>query len=264
MEGGLVSATEEGTPQGGPLSPLLSNMLLDDLDKELERRGHRFVRYADDCNIYVQSARGRACVDRDRAVPCEAPPADGQPGQERGGPAEGPQVPGLQLHRRDRAPTADRPAGARTLQSKGRDSPGDVRAQSRADRQGLRRLPAGWHGYFGFCQTPSVLRELDQWLRRRLRAIVWKQWKRGYPICRVATPRRRPRPGGTTAGSPHGPWRLAVSPVLHSPCRSLPRIAWPTLPREVPLSVIHRTAVYGPVRTVVWEGRSCEAPPYPD
>jgi hypothetical protein len=106
MEGGLVSPTEEGTPQGGLLSPLLSNLMLDVLDKELEKRGHRFVRYADDCNILcAQPTCGRTGDGRHRTVPCEAPQAEGQQGQERGHQTERPQVPGLQLYRWKRTTT---------------------------------------------------------------------------------------------------------------------------------------------------------------
>jgi group II intron reverse transcriptase/maturase len=109
LEGGLVSPTEEGTPQGGPLSPLLSNLMLDVLDKELEKRGRRFVRYADDCNIYVRSQRA----------------------------GERPQVPGLQLHRWERTATAYCAAGDRPLQSKSpRTNAAHVRTKPRADRQG--------------------------------------------------------------------------------------------------------------------------------
>ena len=143
LEGGLVSPTEEGTPQGGPLSPLLSNLMLDVLDKELEKRGHHFVRYADDCNIYVRSQTGgRAGHGRRRAVPGEAPQAEGQQGQERGRQTERSQVPGLQLHGRERAAPAYRAAGACPLQSEGpgADAP-HVRAEPRADRQGAVHLP---------------------------------------------------------------------------------------------------------------------------
>ncbi len=112
MAGGLVSPTEEGTPQGGPLSPLLSNLMLDVLDKELEKRGHRFVRYADDCNIYVRSQRaGERVMAGIDAVPRQTPQAQDQQSQKRGGQTERPQVPGLQLHRRERAATAHCAAG---------------------------------------------------------------------------------------------------------------------------------------------------------
>ena len=218
MEGGLVSPTEEGTPQGGPLSPLLSNLMLDVLDKELEKRGHRFVRYADDCNIYVRSQRaGERVMAGIETVPCKAPQAQGQQGQERGRQTECSQVPGLQLHRREREPRrriAPQAIARFKAKSSGTDAT-HVRTKPRTDRQGAVRLPYRWRGYFGFCQTPSVLRALDQWIRRRLRAIVWKQWKRG-PI-RFAELRRRGVGrdlAAQAAGSPHGPWRLAASPAL--------------------------------------------------
>jgi RNA-directed DNA polymerase len=142
MQGGLVSQTEEGTPQGGPLSPLLSNLMLDVLDKELEKRGHHFVRYADDCNIYVRSQRAGERVlagiekfleKRLRLKVNKAKSAVAKPR---------PQIPGLQLYRWKRTATAHRAAGARPLQGKG---PGTdaahVRTQPRADRQGTVRLP---------------------------------------------------------------------------------------------------------------------------
>ena len=114
---GLVSATEEGTPQGGPLSPLLSNLMLDVLDKELEKRGHRFVRYADDCNIYVRSQRAgervMASIEKflTKRLKLKVNKAKSAVAQ-----AERPQVPGLQLHGREAATAAHRAAGARPLQ----------------------------------------------------------------------------------------------------------------------------------------------------
>ena len=118
LEGGLVSPTEEGTPQGGPLSPLLSNLMLDELDKELERRGHRFVRYADDCNIYVRSqTRGRAGDGRHRTVPGTSASSSRSTKPRARSPAERAQVPGLQLHERDSSRTAHCAAGPRPLQS---------------------------------------------------------------------------------------------------------------------------------------------------
>ena len=113
MEGGVASARTEGTPQGGPLSPLLSNILLTDLDRELERRGHRFCRYADDCNIYVGSRRaGQRVMQGDHGVSGAATEVEGQCGQERGGATVGAEVPGLQhnvaqeTEAKDRAPKA--------------------------------------------------------------------------------------------------------------------------------------------------------------
>jgi RNA-directed DNA polymerase len=218
MEGGLVSTTEEGTPQGGPLSPLLSNLMLDVLDRELEKRGHRFVRYADDCNIYVRSRKAgervmagieRFLEKRLKLKVNKAKSAVAKPSVRK---FLGFSFTGGKEPRRRIAPQAITRFRAR------------VRELTR--RMGGRNLVqvckelstylVGWRGYFGFCQTPSVLRTLDEWIRRRLRAIAWKQWKYGH--ARFAELRRRGVGrdlAAQTAGSPHGPWRLAVSPALH-------------------------------------------------
>ena len=121
MENGLVSPVDEGTPQGGPLSPLLSNLVLDELDRELERRGLRFARYADDCNIYVRSERasGAASDGQHRAVHQQEAPAQGKSGEECGRTALGAKISGLQLHRRGRAEAADCAAGPFSLQTAG-------------------------------------------------------------------------------------------------------------------------------------------------
>jgi RNA-directed DNA polymerase len=217
MEGGLVSPTEEGTPQGGPLSPLLSNLMLDVLDKELEKRGHRFVRYADDCNIYVRSQKAGERVmagiekfleKRLKLKVNRAKSAVAKPSVRK---FLGFSFTSGREPRRRIAPQAIARFKAR------------VRWLTRRTC-GLSLLQIvkelctyliGWRGYFGFCQTPSVLRALDEWTRRRLRAIAWKQWKRGHT--RFAELRRRGVGrdlAAMTAGSPHGPWRLANSPAL--------------------------------------------------
>jgi RNA-directed DNA polymerase len=217
MENGLVSPTDEGAPQGGPLSPLLSNLVLDDLDTELERRGHHFVRYADDSNIYVRSKRAghrvmesisqfitkklKLKVNRDKS-------AVGRP-QERK--FLGFRFTAGRVPKRGIAPQARR-------RFKGR-----IREITRRSRgvslewmvEDLSRYLRGWRGYFGFCETPSVLRDLDSWIRRRLRSVVWKRWKRGRK--RFAELRARgvgKDLAAKTAGSCHGPWRLARSPAL--------------------------------------------------
>ncbi|MEA2912791.1 MAG: RNA-directed polymerase [Bradyrhizobium sp.] len=219
MEGGLVSPTEEGTPQGGPLSPLLSNLMLDVLDKELEKRGHRFVRYADDCNIYVRSHRAgervmagieRFLAKRLRLKVNKAKSAVAKPSVRK--------FLGFSFTygsepRRRIAPQAIARFKARVREL-------TRRTCGRSLAQIVKELSVyltGWRGYFGFCQTPSVLRALDEWLRRRLRAIAWKQWKTGR--ARFAELRRCGVGrilAAKTAGSPHGPWRLAVSPALHT------------------------------------------------
>ena len=131
MEGGLVSPRMEGTPQGGPLSPLLSNVLLDELDKELERRGHRFVRYADDSNVYVQSeaAGERVMASLERFLR-EATPAADQPRQERGGATLGTEVPGVQ---RDVAPGAEAEGGLAVDSATEGQASADLAAGTRAE-----------------------------------------------------------------------------------------------------------------------------------
>ena len=218
MEGGLVSPTEEGTPQGGPLSPLLSNLMLDVLDKELEKRGHRFVRYADDCNIYVRSQRAgervmagieRFLAKHLRLKVNKAKSAVAKPSVRK---FLGFSFTGGSEPRRRIAPQA-----LARFKAKVREL--TRRTCGRSLAQTIKELSVyliGWRGYFGFCQTPSVLRRLDEWLRRRLRAIAWKQWKTGP--ARFAELRRcgvGRDLAAKTAGSPHGPWRLAVSPALH-------------------------------------------------
>jgi RNA-directed DNA polymerase len=217
MEGGLVSPTDEGTPQGGPLSPLLSNLMLDVLDKELERRGHRFVRYADDCNIYVRSQRAgervmagieKFLAKRLKLKVNKAKSAVARPSVRK---FLGFSFTNRRQPRRRIAPQALARFKARVRELTRRTC---GRSLARVVKE-LSSYLIGWRGYFGFCQTPSVLRALDEWTRRRLRAIAWAQWKRGR--ARFAELRRRGVGrdlAAQTAGSPHGPWRLANSPAL--------------------------------------------------
>jgi RNA-directed DNA polymerase len=214
---GLVGPTDEGTPQGGPLSPLLSNLMLDVLDRELERRGHRFARYADDCNIYVRSRRAgervMANVQRFLARHLKlkvnaAKSAVDSPSRRK---FLGFSFTAGKEPRRRIAPQA-----LARFKSRVRELTRRTRGTSLARIvEDLSRYLVGWRGYFGFCETQSVLRKLDQWVRRRLRAIAWKQWKRGRT--RFAELRRRSVGkdlAAQTAGSPHGPWRLSNSPAL--------------------------------------------------
>ena len=214
---GLVSPTEEGTPQGGPLSPLLSNLMLDVLDKELEKRGHRFVRYADDCNIYVRSLRAgervmtsieRFLAKRLKLKINKAKSAVAKPGVRK---FLGFSFTSEEQPRRRIAPQAIARFKSR-VQELTRRTRGANLGQIVKE---LSIYLVGWRGYFGFCQTPSVLRGLDEWTRRRLRAIAWKQWRRGRT--RYAELRRcgvGRDLAARSAGSPHGPWRLSNSPAL--------------------------------------------------
>ena len=217
MENGLVSPSVEGTPQGGPLSPLLSNLVLDELDRELERRGHRYVRYADDSNIYVRSEQAgqrvmesitRFITHNLKLKVNETKSAVARP-QERKflgfSFTAGPEV------KRVIAPKAlDR--FKRRIREITRRAKG-VSIQKTIEE--LASYMRGWHSYFGFCETPVVLEYLTRWVRLRLRAALWRQWK---------TPRRRraallalgvrPRLAKNTAGSGRGPWYLAKSKAL--------------------------------------------------
>lgn len=172
----------EGTPQGGPLSPLLANVLLDEVDRELERRGHRFVRYADDCNVYVQSLRAgqrvlealRHCYAKLRLVVNEAKTAVAV--------VWGRKFLGYCLRR---SPTGQvKLAIALQAQDKARERLRQITKRNRGRSmeqvvQDLKDYVPGWKAYFQLAQTPTVLRELDSWLRRRLRAVQLKQWKTG-------------------------------------------------------------------------------------
>src|SRR5438034_3256489 len=218
MENGLVSPSVEGTPQGGPLSPLLSNLVLDELDRELERRGHRFVRYADDCNIYVRSERSgqrvmdsitRFITQRLKLKVNDKKSAVARP-QERKflgfSFTDGPVI------RRRIAPKAVERFKERireiTRQAKG------VSLETTMAK--LAPYMRGWRGYFGFCETPDMLINLTRWVRLRLRAALWRQWK---------TQRRRRAMliqlgvrgilAGNTAASGRGPWHLAHSKALN-------------------------------------------------
>jgi RNA-directed DNA polymerase len=217
MENGLVSPAEEGTPQGGPLSPLLSNIVLDELDRELERRRHRFVRYADDCNIYVRS-RGagqrvmtsvtRFLTRRLKLKVNEAKSAVARPEERK--------FLGFSFSRHKEPKRRIAPKVLLRCKQKIRELTQRTRGISL--EQMMKELAAylrGWKSYFGFCQTPSLLKALEEWIRRRLRSMIWKQWKRGKQ--RYAQLRHLGISldlAARTAGSPHGPWHLANSPAL--------------------------------------------------
>jgi RNA-directed DNA polymerase len=219
MEGGLASPTEEGTPQGGPLSPLLSNIYLDDLDRELERRGHSFVRYADDCNIYVASERAgmrvmegitdflgkrlKLRVNGEKSAVAQAYERDFLSFRILGG-------------------KKTKRAISRKAKERFRRRVKEITRRSRG--VSLERVVAdlnvylrGWIGYFGFCQTPSVLQDLDKWIRRRLRCLIWKQWRRGRT--RYAGLRGRGLSislAAFAAGSPFSHWRMSASVGLNA------------------------------------------------
>jgi RNA-directed DNA polymerase len=219
MADGLVSPRTEGTPQGGPLSPLLSNILLDEWDRELERRGHRFVRYADDCNVYVRSKaagervmaslerwvtqRLRLRVNRDKS--CVARPWTRK-------------FLGYSVTWERAARLRVAPAAVKRLKTKLR----------RVLRQGRgRRLAAivtdlnlatrGWVVYFRLAEAKASFEDLDKWLRRKLRCIVWRQWKR--PRTRYRELRRHgldEARARTSAFNGRGPWWNAGASHMHA------------------------------------------------
>ena len=217
MEGGLVSPVDEGTPQGGPLSPLLSNIVLDEFDRELERRGLRFARYADDSNIYVRSRRAgeRVMASITRFITTkltlrvnEGKSAVARPWERK---FLGFSFTNAGVPKRRIAPKAvDR------FKQRIRETSRTRGMSTERMAEELSRYLRGWLGYFGKCETPSVLRSLEEWTRRRLRSAIWRQWKRGS--VRFAELRKRGVSkdlAAQTAGSAHGPWRLADSPGLH-------------------------------------------------
>jgi len=184
---GVHSERIEGTPQGGPLSPLLANVLLDEVDRELERRGHRFVRYADDCNVYVRSQRAgervlealRGCYARLALKVNESKTAVA--------PMKGRKFLGYCLYATSmgevKRAVADE--AMHKLRSRLRQLTRRVRGRSLEQvAQDLRDYVPGWKAYFRLAQTPKVMRELDEWLRHRMRALQLKQWKRGTTMYR--------------------------------------------------------------------------------
>ena len=217
MENGLVGPSVEGTPQGGPLSPLLSNLVLDELDREMEQRGHRFVRYADDCNIYVRSARAgervmesitRFITQRLKLKVNREKSAVALP-QERK--FLGFSFTGQAEPKRRIAPKAVKRFKERVREITRRRKGTGVGKRL----EELRRFLIGWRSYCGFCQTPSVLAKLDAWVRRRLRCIFWIQWKTGRRRFEELHRRGVERQWAVnTAGSHHGPWRLSASQAV--------------------------------------------------
>jgi RNA-directed DNA polymerase len=234
MENGLVSPTAEGAPQGGPLSPLLSNLVLDDFDQELLRRGHRFCRYADDCNIYVRSLRAG---ERVMATAChflttqlrlkvnESKSAVARPEERK---FLGFTISNDGSERRIAAKALDK------FKTRIRDLTQRTRGVSLSQLvEPLASYLLGWRGYFSFCQTPRVLSNLDAWIRRRLRMYLWRQWKNGRNRFKELRQRGVPKFGAAVAaGSPTGFWRMSGHPAVQQALRNayfdsigLPRVA---------------------------------------
>lgn len=219
MEEGLVKPTEEGVPQGGPLSPIFSNLLLDELDQELEKRGLRFVRWADDCNIYVASKRAGERVmasitkflsKKLRLKVNEEKSAVGRPWERK---FVGFTFTWEKKTRRRIAPQTLKRVKERIRKMTSRKRGNTLEQVIKELNSYLR----GWINYFGYCQTPTVLQDLEEWLRRKLRCLMWKRWKRG------ATRYKRLRERGLSkdqaalgAGTgTHGPWRMSLTPPIN-------------------------------------------------
>ena len=211
---GQCQATTQGVPQGGPLSPVLANVVLDELDWALERQGRRFARYADDCNIFVKSKRSgerimhsvtRYLRDSLRLTVNAHKSAVDRPRNRK--------FLGFTVSRGDaRLKVAD--SAIEKLKAKIRELTRRTRGHRLTDIvQELKTALTGWKAYFGIAEVLSPLREIDKWVRRRLRCYAWKQWgsagyrelrKRGVSV----------REAWNTSKSAHGPWRLSQTPAL--------------------------------------------------
>nr|WP_062286090.1 group II intron reverse transcriptase/maturase [Moorella mulderi] len=218
MVNGVVMETVEGTPQGGPISPLLANILLDDLDKELEKRGHKFVRYADDCNIYVKSKRAGERVmasirkflqERLKLKINEEKSAVDRPWKLK--------FLGFSMYKARAGQILIRlaPQTIDRVKTKIREITSRNKSVKMAERiERLNTYLGGWIGYFALADTPSTFKNIEGWMRRRLRMCLWKQWKR------VRTRYRELRALGLPewvvhefANARKGPWRMAHGPM---------------------------------------------------
>jgi len=218
MINGVVMETQEGTPQGGPLSPLLSNILLDELDKELEKRGHKFVRYADDCNIYVRTKKAGERVMKSitafiekklRLKVNETKSAVDRPWRRKflGFSFTPSKEPKIRIAKESIRRMKQR---IRTMTSRSKPIPMPERIEQ------LNQYILGWCGYFSLAETPSVFKELDGWIRRRLRMCQWKEWKlprtRVRKLQSLGVPKQKAYEWGNTRKKY---WRVAASPILH-------------------------------------------------
>jgi len=258
MEDGLVTVRTDGTPQGGPLSPLLSNIMLDELDKELEKRGHKFCRYADDCNIYVRSeASGRRVKTsitrflwrRLKLAVNEQKSAVDRP-----------------WHRKflGYSMTAERtvrlkPAvgASGRFKEKVREliRQGRGRNISRFIQEDLKPLLVGWANYYGLAEMKTEFEDLDGWIRRHLRCVQWRQWKnrrtRQKRLMQAGLTEERARMG---ARNRRGPWWNAAAPAMSEACSNayFDKLGLPSLHQQIWMfRTRYQTAVYGTVRTVV-------------
>ena len=187
MAAGVVLERDQGTPQGGPLSPLLANVLLDEVDKALEKRGHRFARYADDCNVYLRSQKAGERVLRFLRKLYAKLHLRVNEKKTGVGPVFGRKFLGYCLRRwvGDTVKIAVAPKAQEKFKARIREITSRNGGRNLAQMaQQLRKYMPGWKAYFRLAQTPKVYRDLDSWIRRRLRAVQLKLWKRGTTIYR--------------------------------------------------------------------------------
>ena len=218
MINGVVTETEEGVPQGGPLSPLLSNIMLDDLDKELEKRGHKFVRYADDCNIYVRTQRAGERVMESVKGFLEKK---------------------LKLKVNSKKSKVERATKVKILgfsffkwkgvvlirianETKGRFME-KLRCLTKRTQHGkleeivteINRYTIGWIGYYRLADTTKIIEDLDGWIRRRLRQLLWKRWKHGTTRYRELVKLGVPKQWAQEGAGGTSPWRMSKTPVIN-------------------------------------------------
>ena len=218
MINGDVYDTDEGTPQGGPLSPLLSNIVLDELDKELEKRGHKFVRYADDCNIYVKTKRAgervmasiKTFIEKTLRLKInEKKSAVARPWQRKflGFSFTSRKEPQVRIAKESIKRMKNK---IRELTARKKPFPMEYRIQQ------LNQYLIGWCGYFSLADTKSIFESLDGWIRRRLRMCLWKNWKKPRTkvrnLIRLGVPDWKAYEWGNTRKSY---WRISKSPILH-------------------------------------------------
>jgi RNA-directed DNA polymerase len=220
MSNGLTTARREGTPQGGPLSPLLSNILLDELDKELEQRGHKFCRYADDCNIYVRSRSAgervmksltRFLEQRLRLRVNAEKSAVARPWERK--------FLGYSLtwHHQSRLKVAA--SSVQRLKEKLREifRRGRGRKLSRLIEEELTPLLRGWMNYFRLAEVKGIFEELDSWIRRKLRGLIWRQWKRPHTRVKSLMQRGLAKAQALkSAMNGRGPWWNAGAAHMHA------------------------------------------------
>jgi RNA-directed DNA polymerase len=226
MIGGIVSQNTEGTPQGGPLSPLLSNIILDELDKELEKRGHKFVRYADDCNIYVKSKKaglrtmGSITTFIENRLGLKVnheKSAVDRPWKRKflGFSFTRQKEPKIRIAKQSVKRFKQR---VKEITSRKSPIPMEIRLKK------LNQYLVGWCGYYALADTSSIFKEMDSWIRRRLRLCLWKQWKlpktRVRKLTGLGIDKHKAYEWGN---SRKGYWRITNSPILH---RALDNAFW--------------------------------------